>query len=80
MKKFESVGAFETNPKWDKMIERQYSLYVRENDMRSPFERDNNRIIHSTVYRRLKNKTQVFYSPLNDNICTTLFKGVKVEK
>ena len=72
MKKFESVGAFETNPKWDKMIERQYSLYVRENDMRSPFERDNNRIIHSTVYRRLKNKTQVFYSPLNDNICTRL--------
>lgn len=72
MGKFESVGAFETNPHWEQLISRQYNLYSRTNDMRSPFERDINRIVHSTVYRRLKSKTQVFYSPMNDNICTRL--------
>ena len=72
MKKFESVGAFENNPKWEQIISRQESLYVRGNDKRSPFERDLNRIVHSSVYRRLKSKTQVFYSPMNDNICTRL--------
>jgi len=72
MGKFESVGAFEGNPKWEQIIKREDTIYVRGNDMRSPFERDLNRILHSSVYRRLKNKTQVFYSPMNDNICTRL--------
>ena len=40
--------------------------------MRSPFERDLNRILHSTVYRRLQNKTQVFFAPHNDHVCTRI--------
>ena len=30
------------------------------NPFRSPFQRDRDRIIHSTSFRRLKHKTQVF--------------------
>ena len=72
MKKFESVGAFEGNPHWEQIIKREKPIYKRDYDKRTPFERDLNRILHSSVYRRLQHKTQVFYSPMNDNICTRL--------
>ena len=72
MKKFEAVGAFETNPHWEQIIKREKPIYKRDYDKRTPFERDLNRILHSSVYRRLQHKTQVFYSPMNDNICTRL--------
>ena len=69
---FKSVSASIENPKWNNMISRKSSLYSRENDIRSEFERDFTRIIHSNAYRRLKHKTQVFYSPQNDHICTRI--------
>ena len=31
-----------------------------ENSIRTPYQRDRDRIIHSTSFRRLKHKTQVF--------------------
>jgi len=34
--------------------------------------RDYNRILHSSAYRRLKHKTQVFPAPSNDHICTRI--------
>ncbi len=40
--------------------------------LRSPFFRDVTAIIHSQPYRRLKNKTQVFFSPENDHICSRM--------
>ena len=70
MKEFEGVAAVQGNAKWENIIKREVSLYQRTNDIRSPFERDYTRIIHSTAYRRLKHKTQVFFSPENDHICT----------
>ena len=69
---FQMVAATESNLKWDSMVSRAAPLYGRENDVRSEFGRDYTRILHSTAYRRLKHKTQVFFSPQNDHICTRI--------
>lgn len=65
-----TVAATKENSKWDQIIKREEELYSRGNDIRSEFERDYTRIIHSLGYRRMKHKTQVFFSPTNDHICT----------
>ena len=44
----------------------------RKNDMRSAYYRDTTAIIHSSPFRRLKHKTQVFFAPSNDHICTRI--------
>ena len=69
---FKLVSANENNLKWSNIISRETPLYSRNNDIRSEFERDFTRVIHSNAYRRLKHKTQVFYSPQNDHICTRI--------
>lgn len=47
-------------------------VYPREEDERGFFFRDATAIIHSYPFRRLKHKTQVFFSPKNDHICTRI--------
>ena len=69
---FKLVSANPNNIKWNNIISRVSPLYTRKNDVRSEFERDFNRILHSNAYRRLKHKTQVFFSPQNDHICTRI--------
>ncbi len=76
---FKEEAAMPSNPKWENMIKREEPLYPRNNDIRSEFERDYTRIIHSTAYRRLKHKTQVFFSPENDHICTRIEHVMHVE-
>lgn len=44
----------------------------RKEDIRGSFFRDTTAIIHSSAFRRLKHKTQVFYAPSNDHICTRM--------
>lgn len=73
MKKFESVAMNESNPKWENAIKREKNLYTPifgKNTMRSEFDRDYTRIINCNAYKRLKHKTQVFFSPDDDHICT----------
>ena len=41
-------------------------------DVRSPYYRDTTAIIHSSPFRRLKHKNQVFFAPSNDHICTRM--------
>lgn len=72
MKKFESVAANENNPKWSKMIERKSKLSKKAGDIRTEFERDYTRILYSKAYRRLKHKTQIYFSPVSDHICTRI--------
>lgn len=67
------------NPKWNNIIKRETELYSRKNDIRSEFERDYTRIIHSLAFRRMKHKTQVFFSPVNDHICTRMEHVILVE-
>lgn len=76
---FKNYAANEKNPKWENLIKREGKLYQRNNDIRTEFERDYTRIIHSTAYRRLKHKTQVFFSPDNDHICTRIEHVIHVE-
>ena len=74
-----NIAATEENVKWENMIKREKELYKREKDIRSEFERDYTRIIHSQAYRRMKHKTQVFFSPTNDHICTRMEHVILVE-
>lgn len=76
---FKNYSANEDNPKWQNMIKREKGIYKRKNDLRSDFERDYTRIIHCNAYRRLKHKTQVFFSPENDHICTRIEHVMHVE-
>lgn len=50
----------------------------RPEDIRGPYFRDQTAIIHSLAFRRLKHKTQVFFSPENDHICTRIEHSLHV--
>lgn len=43
-----------------------------DSPLRTPFQRDRDRIVHSKSFRRLKHKTQVFVSPEGDHYRTRL--------
>jgi dGTPase len=72
MAKFTTVAATHEHPLWKQFTARQTMIYQRENEIRSEFWRDYNRLLHSKAYRRLKHKTQVFFSTNNDHVCTRI--------
>jgi len=49
-----------------------------ESPTRTPFQRDRDRIIHSTAFRRLKHKTQVFVADEGDHYRTRLTHTIEV--
>jgi dGTPase len=51
-----------------------------ENSIRSPYQRDRDRIIHSTSFRRLKHKTQVFVNTEGDHYRTRLTHSMEVSQ
>lgn len=72
MAKFSSVAAEPGNPNWEKCISRKFLISKRDNEIRSDFWRDYNRLLHSKAYRRSKHKTQVFFAVNNDHVCTRI--------
>jgi len=69
---FINVQTNENSEKWKQAINREIPIYSRNNEIRTDSERDYTRLLHSQAYRRLKHKTQVFFAPHNDHICTRM--------
>lgn len=55
-------------------------IYEEKSDMRTDYQRDRDRIIHSKAFRRLKHKTQVFLSPESDHYRTRLTHTLEVSQ
>ena len=51
-----------------------------KNNIRTPFQRDRDRIIHSTAFRRLKHKTQVFVNTNDDHYRTRITHSLEVSQ
>ena len=69
------VKAWEAEYQWE-LATPSYPAFRREpepdSDLRTPFQRDRDRIVHAKAFRRLKHKTQVFIAPEGDHYRTRL--------
>jgi dGTPase len=52
----------------------------KKSNLRSPYQRDRDRIIHSTAFRRLKHKTQVFVNTTGDHYRTRITHSLEVSQ
>ena len=52
----------------------------KKSNLRSPYQRDRDRIIHSTSFRRLKHKTQVFVNTPDDHYRTRITHSLEVSQ
>jgi dGTPase len=75
-KKEESLSPYAVKSK----LSRGRLKYEEPCPVRTAFQRDRDRIIHSKAFRRLKHKTQVFIAPLGDHYVTRLTHTLEVSQ
>ena len=71
MKNYKQLGLFKSK---GRLVEESLNKY------RSPFQRDRDRIIHSSAFRRLKHKTQVFVNTEGDHYRTRITHSLEVSQ
>src|SRR5438034_7660221 len=71
----ERIQAFEgarLSPLGTRSYPARRAIPEHDSPVRTPFQRDRDRIVHAKAFRRLKHKTQVFISPEGDHYRTRL--------
>ncbi len=62
------------------LVSRGRFFEEKRNSLRNDFQRDRDRIIHSTAFRRLKHKTQVFVNTSGDHFRTRITHSLEVSQ
>ena len=76
-REYETLSEYATKSKESKG---RKHLRTEEYPIRTAFQRDRDKILHSKSFRRLKHKTQVFLSPFNDHFRTRLTHTLEVSQ
>ena len=76
-REFEILSPYATKCKNSKGRKRER---IEKFAIRTEFQRDRDKILHSKSFRRLKHKTQVFLSPYNDHFRTRLTHTLEVSQ
>lgn len=76
-REFEILSPYATKSKESKGRKK---VRHEEFSIRTEFQRDRDKILHSKSFRRLKHKTQVFLSPYNDHFRTRLTHTLEVSQ
>ncbi|MBE7710975.1 MAG: deoxyguanosinetriphosphate triphosphohydrolase [Cyanobacteria bacterium SIG31] len=76
-REYEILSPYATKCKESKGRKRER---IEDYPIRTAFQRDRDKILHSKSFRRLKHKTQVFLSPFNDHFRTRLTHTLEVSQ
>jgi dGTPase len=74
----QAVEATLLSPRASRAYPARRAVPEPDSPLRTPFQRDRDRIVHSKAFRRLKHKTQVFISPEGDHYRTRLTHTLEV--